>query len=232
MVIARPSSLFVLWLLLVAGTVTLELARAQQTSDPSQLSVDATALPKATPRHPYKFQFQAHGGIPPVAWTLTSGSLPAGMKVGNDGTLAGTPGSVGDFRFTVSVTDTSRPVQTARREFVLHVVPPLLLEWKKQAKVSGNRIDGSVQVSNGTEDDFDLTFIVLAVAENGRAVAIGYQRFPLKTGTTAFEIPFGDTLPHGGYVVHVDVVAEVASKDLIYRARLQTKDRLVVVVGP
>jgi len=32
--------------------------------------------------------------------------------------------------------------------------------------------------------------------------------------------------------VHVDVVAEVPAKDLIYRARLQTKDRLAVVVGP
>ena len=221
-----------LWFVLVAGTLNLGMARAQQASDPSQLAVDAIDLPKATPHHPYKFQFPVHGGIPPVAWTLAAGSLPTGMKLGSDGTLAGTPGSVGNFRFTVSVSDSSRPVQTARREFVLHVVPPLLLEWKREAKVSGNRIDGSVQVSNGTEDDFDLTFIVLAVAENGRAVAIGYQRFPLKTGTTGFEIPFGDTLPNGSYVVHVDVVAEVAAKDLIYRARLQTKDRLAVVVGP
>jgi len=228
----RTSSWFVLWFLVVAGTAAHELAWAQQASDPSLLAVDAIALPKATPRHPYKFQFQAHGGIPPVRWTLVAGSLPTGMKLGEDGLIAGTPGSVGDFHFTVSVTDSSRPVQAARREFVLHVVPPLLLEWKKVAKVSGNRIDGSVQVSNGTEDDFDLTFIVLAVAENGRAVAIGYQRFPLRTGTTEFEIPFGDTLPRGGYVVHVDVVAEVAPKDAIYRARLQTKDRLAVLVGP
>jgi hypothetical protein len=115
---------------------------------------------------------------------------------------------------------------------VLQVVPPLLLEWKKEARVAANRIDGSVQVSNGTEDDFDLTFIVLAVAENGRAVAIGYQRFPLKTGTTAFEIPFGETLPKGNYVVHVDVVAEVAPTAAIYRARLQTKGPLAVAVGP
>jgi Putative Ig domain len=228
----RTSIWGVLWFVLIAGTVNLELARAQQASDPSQLAVDAIDLPKATPHHPYRFQFQAHGGIPPLTWTLMAGSLPTGMKLGSDGTMAGTPGSVGNFRFTVSVSDSSRPVQTARREFVLHVVPPLLLEWKREAKVSGNRIDGSVQVSNGTEDDFDLTFIVLAVAENGRAVAIGYQRFPLKTGTTGFEIPFGDTLPNGSYVVHLDVVAEVAAKDLIYRARLQTKDRLAVVVGP
>jgi len=208
------------------------VALPQQTTDPAQLAVDTAALPKATPRHPYRFQLQARGGIPAMQWRFTAGSLPAGMTLSTDGMISGTPASVGNFRFTVSVTDTSRPPLTARRELVLQVVPPLLLEWKKEARVTVNRIDGSVQVSNGTEDDFDLTFIVLAVAENGRAVAIGYQRFPLKTGTTAFEIPFGDTLPKGNYVVHVDVVAEVLPKDAIYRARLQTKAPLAVIVGP
>jgi hypothetical protein len=154
------------------------------------------------------------------------------MKVGGDGSLSGAAIASGTFHFTVQVTDTSQPPQSARLEVQLKVVPPLLLEWKDYAKVSGNRIDGKVQVSNGTEDDFDLTFVVLAVAEDGRATAIGYQRFPLRHGTTSFEIPFGETLPHGGYVVHVDTVAEVPEKDQIYRARLQTKDRLQVVVGP
>src|SRR5215475_4043984 len=224
-----PSLLLVVALALACA---MPEARAQQASDPSQLAVDTAALPKATPRHAYRHQLQARGGIPPMQWRVVAGSLPPGMKLSTDGVISGTPTSVRDFRFTVSIADTSRPVQTARRELILHVVPPLLLEWKRPARVSGNRIDGSVQVSNGTEDDFDLTFIVLAVAENGRAVAIGYQRFSLKTGTTEFEIPFGDTLPSGGYVVHVDVVAEVAPKDAIYRARLQTKEKLAIVVGP
>jgi hypothetical protein len=219
-------------LVMLGGMVSIPLALAQQTSDPAQLAIDTSALPKATPRHPYRAQLQAHGGIPPMHWQLSAGSLPTGMTLSADGVISGTPGSVGNFRFTASVTDSSRPPLTARRELVLQVVPPLLLEWKKDAKVNSNRIDGSVQVSNGTEDDFDLTFVVLAVAENGRAVAIGYQRFPLKTGTTAFEIPFGDSLPKGNYVVHVDVVAEVEPKDTIYRARLQTKGPLSVIVGP
>jgi len=74
--------------------------------------------------------------------------------------------------------------------------------------------------------------VVLAVAENGRATAIGYQRFDLKKGTTDFEIPFGENLPHGGYVVHVDGVGEVAALNQINRARLQTPGPLQVAVGP
>jgi hypothetical protein len=47
-----------------------------------------------------------------------------------------------------------------------------------------------------------------------------------------FEIPFGDTLPSGAYVVHADAVGEVAEKNQIYRARLQTPGPLQVAVGP
>jgi hypothetical protein len=96
----------------------------------------------------------------------------------------------------------------------------------------GNRIDGSVIVSNSTGDDFDLTFVVLAVGDYGRATAIGYQRFTLKSGIDSFEIPFGETLPRGSYDVHVDAVAEVAAKDQIYRVRLQPKEKLAIALGP
>ena len=210
----------------------LSAAAAQQAPDPAKLALDPATLPPASPKHPYKFQFQAHGGIPPYKYAFTEGVLPPGTTLGADGLLTGTPPVRGQFRFTVSVTDSSTPPQSASRLFVLRVVAPLLMEWKKYAHVSGNRVDGSVVVSNGTEDDFDFTFIVLAVAEDGRATAIGYQHFPLKSATDSFEIPFGETLPRGTYMVHVDAVAEVPAKDAIYRTRLQTKEKLQVTVGP
>jgi Putative Ig domain len=207
-------------------------AAAQQPVDPAKLALDAVILPKASPRHEYRFQFQAHGGIPPMKYSLAEGALPKGMKLGEDGLLLGAPTTVGEYRFTVSVTDSSNPPQKTSRAFVLRIIQPMLMQWKRYAHVTGNRIDGSIIVSNSTEDDFDFTFVVLAVAENGRAVAIGYQRFPLKSGVDSFEVPFGDTLPRGSYVVHVDAVAEVPAKDQIYRTRLQTNEKLQITVGP
>jgi hypothetical protein len=203
-----------------------------QSASASNLAVEAASLPNAAPHHPYRFEFRTLNGIPPLKWTVIDGDVPAGLQLSEDGVLAGRPIAAGQFRFLVQVTDSSRPPQTAKRSVDLRVVPPLLLEWKNYAKVSGNRIDGTVVVSNGTEDDFDFTIVVLAVADNGRATAIGYQHFPLKTGATSFEIPFGETLPRGAYVVHVDAIAEVPPKDAIYRARLQTRDPLQVAVGP
>jgi hypothetical protein len=46
------------------------------------------------------------------------------------------------------------------------------------------------------------------------------------------ELPFGESLPFGAYIVHVDVVGEVPSKNRIYRQPLQTTRPLRVTVGP
>jgi hypothetical protein len=119
-----------------------------------------------------------------------------------------------------------------QKQFVLKVVAALAINWKAPAHVTGNRIDGTVEVSNTSPDDMDLTFVVMAVAGNGRATAIGYQHFVLKKGTVGMELPFGETLPHGGYVIHVDAVGEVAPKNLIYRDRMETAGPLQVTVGP
>ena len=100
------------------------------------------------------------------------------------------------------------------------------------AHVTANRIDGSVEVTNTTADDIDLTFDVKAVAENGRATEIGYQRFPLKKGTVGMTLPFGETLPHGGYMVYVNVVGEVPARNVIYTQLLQTPHALQVNVEP
>ena len=120
------------------------------------------------------------------------------------------------------MTDGGNRESAVQKGFVLRVVAALAINWKVPARVTGNRIDGSVEVSNTSPDDMDLTLIVMAVASNGRATAIGYQRFVLKRGTVEMELPFGETLPHGGYVIHVDAVGEAARKNLIYRNKMHT----------
>jgi hypothetical protein len=197
-----------------------------------QLIMETSSLPSGYTRGTYTFTLRAHGGIPRLHWKVEEGELPPGLKLEDDGRLRGAPEKPGEYRFTVSVTDNAKPQQAVEREFVLNVLRALVLEWKIPPHVAASRIEGSVQVSNETPEDFDFTFYVLAVSENGRATAIGYQRFPLKKGTTDFEIPFGDTLPSGAYVVHADAVGEVAEKNHIYRARLQTPGPLQVAVGP
>lgn len=189
-------------------------------------------LPDAYPHHHYEYRFHAHGAVSVQHWKVEKGALPPGMKLDDLGLLAGDPEHPGEFQFTVSVTDGGNRESAVQKHFVLRVVAALAINWKAPARVTGNRIDGTVEVSNTSPDDMDLTFVVMAVAGNGRATAIGYQHFVLKKGTVRMELPFGETLPHGGYVVHVDAVGEVAAKNLIYRDRMQTPGPLQVTVGP
>lgn len=189
-------------------------------------------LPAGYPHRPYELRLRAHGGVSALHWKVEKGALPPGMKLEDDGLLLGEPERPGEFQFTVSVTEAGNRESAVQKGFLLRVLAALTLNWKAPAHVSGNRIEGSVEVTNTSPDDMDLTYYVLAVAENGRATAIGYQHFVLHTGTVAKELPFGETLPHGGYVVHVDAVGEVPPRNLIYRVDLKTPGPLLVTVGP
>jgi hypothetical protein len=45
-------------------------------------------------------------------------------------------------------------------------------------------------------------------------------------------LPFGENLPHGAYVIYVDVNGEVAARKAIYKQELRTPGALQVAVGP
>jgi hypothetical protein len=198
----------------------------------SQLSVKSGPILKAFLRAQYHEQLQAQGGSAPYTWKLEQGDLPHGISLDRSGILSGLTTEVGDFHFVVTVSDAGTPAHQRNQELTLRVLAPLRVEWGNQARINGQRIEGSVKVSNQTGEDFDLTFVVLAVNDIGRATAIGYQHFNLKHETIDFEIPFGENLPPGGYQINVDVVAEIAETNTIHRARLVTPGKLQMVQGP
>lgn len=196
--------------------------------------IQTASLPQATLHQTYFAELKARGGTVPLRWQVVSGALPPGLTLGEaTGRIAGAPGAAGEFRFTIKVSDAAQPQQSATREFVLRVLAPLLLEWRAYPSIEGNNtIRGAAVITNGTGDEFDLTFIAMAVNETGKAYAMGYQHFTLAPSSTSPEIKFGTTLPAGRYVVHVDAVAEVPSRNAIYRDRQQTPHALVLTGLP
>jgi hypothetical protein len=214
-----------------AGQSAGQSAAAPDTSN--GLVIEPEELPVTYPHGTFQVNFHARGNYVPVLhWRVESGTLPAGIKLEDTGELHGEAERAGEFHFVVSVRDGGQPQQALQRGYTIKVVDGLIVNWKVPAHVTANRIDGSIEVTNLTADDLDLTYDVKAVAENGRATEIGYQHFPLKRGTLAMVLPFGETLPHGGYVIYVNVVGELAKRNAIYRQRMQTPGPLQVVVGP
>ena len=49
--------------------------------------------------------FSATGGAAPYKWSVASGALPAGLTLGSDGSVSGTPSSGGTSTFTIAVSD-------------------------------------------------------------------------------------------------------------------------------
>jgi len=218
---------------LLAVVLGSTLSVAQQAGAIGEpIVLQTTSLPKGFLRQPYHFKLEAQGGILPLRWEITAGAQPPGIDLSPDGNLTGAPTEVDSFHFIVTITDSGKPVRTQRKEFSLDVVAPLVVEWSRKPKVNGHRVEGAIKVSNQTDDDFDFTFIVLAVDPTGRATAVGYQHFTLKKGTDEFEIPFGENLPFGTYDLHADAIAEVAATNSIHRVHLANPEKLQVQQGP
>ena len=208
----------------------LASSRAQQAS-PSQLTISTTTLPPALLRQGYQFQLQAQGGIPRFKWTVSRGSLPPWLTLSEDGVISGIPTEKGEFPLVISVSDGSTPPQKKLQAYVFHGVAPLLAEWSQPPRINGRRIEGEVKITNQTGHDFDLTWVVVAINEIGRATALGYQHGVVKDGAE-LQIPFGEQLPRGAYDVEGTVVAEVVETNSIYRVHLVAGQKLSVAVGP
>jgi hypothetical protein len=85
------------------------------TAQGAPLAVTTTSLPGGTQGSAYSQTVTAGGGTSPYTWSLASGStLPAGLTISSNGTISGTPSATGTTSFTVQVTDSSSPVQTAQ----------------------------------------------------------------------------------------------------------------------
>jgi len=219
----RSTLLAALLLSVFAGVLA-----AQDVGAPLEI-VSEHSLPKAILSANYEAKLAAHGGVPPWNWVIIAGHLPDGLTLNPaTGAISGTPTELGQFHFVVEVSDSDDPPDTRTREFTITVISALTLEWKTAPALTPDGIAGSVKVTNQTADDVDLTLIIVAVNEVGKAFVLGYQQFVLPAQDSVQEIPFGSSLPQGSYIVHADLIGEVPSKNVIYRERLQTAEPLTI----
>ena len=178
-------------------------------------------LPDAQVGAPYRVQLHATGGTTPMQWDVSGGVLPPGLVLNElTGVLEGTPAADGDFRFTVRVRDAGSPRQAQTRTFQTRFTRPLSVAWVRPPRVDSGGIHGSVRVWNGYHTYLDVTVIVVAVIEYGKAFTLGYEKLVLGRERFSPEIVFGTPLPRGNYMVHVDAVGEFPPRS-IFRDRQQ-----------
>jgi hypothetical protein len=77
------------------------------------LVITTTSLPNGHVGTAYTSSLAASGGTPPYTWTLTAGTLPAGLSLSASGVISGTPTAAANgTSLTFKVTDSSQLAQT------------------------------------------------------------------------------------------------------------------------
>ena len=91
------------------------------------LTIASTTLPDAPVGLAYQGSLFASGGTPPYVWSIVSGALPAGLSLSPEGTISGTPTTLGQTRLEVRVADSAQAAaQSALATIAVNVVaaPP------------------------------------------------------------------------------------------------------------
>ncbi len=118
-----------------------------------QLSMITTSLPDGQQGLAYNSPLEAQGGTTPYSWALTGGQLPGGLVLnGQTGQISGTPTNIGTFNFSVRVTDSSNPAQTATQNLSIEINPvgaPQITTTGLPDGTTGVAYSTAVQASGG-----------------------------------------------------------------------------------
>jgi hypothetical protein len=176
------------------------------------LKIATTSLPAGTVGSPYSAFLQASGGTPPVTWSVSVGSLPAGLTLTpSTGAISGTPSAAGTTGFTVTATDVSAPVQSAQQALSVIIAPP----GNNDAELSGQYAflfqgfdaggpvalagsflaDGKGNLTGGIEDINRTTGVTASLAFSGtylvNADNRGTMTLTSTQGTSTFTFALG-----------------------------------------
>jgi hypothetical protein len=91
------------------------------------INIDPPALPSGTVSFAYNQTLTMVNAIGAVNWTLSGGSLPAGLVLGQtSGTITGTPTVAGSSTFTISASDSQN--QQTSRQYTLLINAPVSID--------------------------------------------------------------------------------------------------------
>jgi hypothetical protein len=119
------------------------------------LSVTTTSLPSGVVGKAYVgATLQSSGGQPPVTWSISVGTLPAGLNLNaSTGAISGTPTTAGSSTITVKATDSSTPTpQTATKQLTIQISAALAISTTSPLPggTAGTAYSATVTATGGT----------------------------------------------------------------------------------
>jgi hypothetical protein len=159
------------------------------------LSVGSTSVAYGTQGQSYQNVLAENGGNAPYTWAVTGGALPSSVTLSSDGILEGLPTVSGSFNFTVKVTDSSSPAQSATAKLTLNIPPAtsVLLPSAGATLQGSTWLDAVASSQNGIAS---VQFEISGGSMNHKVVGTGVA--------TLFGFLFDyntSTLPNGTYTI-------------------------------
>jgi large repetitive protein len=166
------------------------------------LSIVTGSLPTGSVGAAYGFQLGTSGGTA-SSWSVTAGSLPPGLSLGNNGAITGTPTQAALSTFTVKATDGSR---IATKDFTLAIAEPVVVTPPAETTIKLGRSFVVTFAATGGVGPYVWTASTLPDGVNVDAASGKVGGRPTEAGDIQLAITATDklgTAQTGTAVVHV-----------------------------
>jgi hypothetical protein len=152
------------------------------------------------------YSFTATGGLKPYSFVISEGTLPEGMSL-NGASLEGTPVEKGIFTFTITVTDSAEPANTASHQFTLVVDEagsvPLDINKDNPVKAVKNEVyPGYTFQAMGGIKPYSFTLSDGTLPEGMSLNGANLEGIPMESGTFTFTITVTDSTEPAKTVSH------------------------------
>ena len=180
---------------LISATYNGSRQSAILTVNPGQDSpaITTTSLPNGTQNAAYSTTLAATGGTTPYSWSVSVGTLPAGLTLAaSTGVISGTPSATGTTSFTVQVTDANSV--TATKSLSLTVVPPPSVTTTSLPNGTQNAAYTTTLAATGGTTPYSWS-VSVGTLPAGLTLAAStgvISGTPSATGTTSFTVQVTD----------------------------------------
>jgi large repetitive protein len=159
----------------------------------SQLNVSTASLPSGYVGTSYSQTLTATGGATPYSWSVTSGSLPAGLSLNaSTGAITGTPTAAGGSTFTVQVQDSNSFTATQSLSIIVYSLPSISTTSLSGGDVSSPYSQTLVATGGSTPYSWSITSGSLPSGLSLNASTGAITGTPSATGTKTFTVKVQD----------------------------------------
>jgi Subtilase family/Putative Ig domain len=161
---------------------------------PPPLTVTTTSLPSGTQNAAYSATLTVTGGTAPYSWSITAGTLPAGLSLASaTGVISGTPTGTGTSNFTAQVTDANSAMTTKALSITVGTTPPTVATTSLPNGTQNSAYTTTLTATGGTTPySWSVT---VGTLPTGLTLAAGtgvITGTPTGTGTSNFTVQVTD----------------------------------------